>query len=59
MAIATNLGFPRMGRNRELKKSLEQFWAGTISAEQLQATAAQPPQDQRRTGPASVLCFGV
>ena len=41
MTLATNLGFPRMGRNRELKKALEQFWAGEASAEQLQTTARQ------------------
>src|SRR5258708_19685678 len=28
MAIATNLGFPRIGPRRELKKALESFWAG-------------------------------
>ena len=28
MAIATNLGFPRIGRRRELKQALEQYWAG-------------------------------
>ena len=37
--MATNLGFPRMGRRRELKKALEQFWAGACPADQLQATA--------------------
>jgi 5-methyltetrahydropteroyltriglutamate--homocysteine methyltransferase len=26
MAIATNLGFPRIGEKRELKESLERFW---------------------------------
>jgi 5-methyltetrahydropteroyltriglutamate--homocysteine methyltransferase len=41
MTLATNLGFPRMGRNRELKKALEQFWAGKATAEQLQTTARQ------------------
>ncbi|MDQ2816581.1 MAG: 5-methyltetrahydropteroyltriglutamate--homocysteine S-methyltransferase [Candidatus Eremiobacteraeota bacterium] len=33
--IAHNLGFPRIGRNRELKKALERFWKGEISAETL------------------------
>ena len=28
MTIASNLGFPRIGRRRELKTALEQFWAG-------------------------------
>ncbi|MCU1513049.1 MAG: 5-methyltetrahydropteroyltriglutamate--homocysteine S-methyltransferase [Microbacteriaceae bacterium] len=34
------LGYPRIGRRRELKKAVEAFWAGAISAEQLEATAA-------------------
>ncbi|MBV8170614.1 MAG: 5-methyltetrahydropteroyltriglutamate--homocysteine S-methyltransferase, partial [Candidatus Eremiobacteraeota bacterium] len=28
MALAHNLGFPRIGHGRELKRSLEQHWAG-------------------------------
>jgi 5-methyltetrahydropteroyltriglutamate--homocysteine methyltransferase len=36
----TILGYPRIGRRRELKKAVEAFWAGTISAEQLETTAA-------------------
>jgi 5-methyltetrahydropteroyltriglutamate--homocysteine methyltransferase len=35
LAISSNLGFPRMGRNRELKKALENFWAGVIPKEEL------------------------
>jgi len=38
--LATNLGFPRMGARRELKRSLESYWAGEISAGQLESTAA-------------------
>jgi 5-methyltetrahydropteroyltriglutamate--homocysteine methyltransferase len=37
----TILGYPRIGRRRELKKAVEAFWAGTITAEQLEATAAE------------------
>ncbi|MBC7533495.1 MAG: 5-methyltetrahydropteroyltriglutamate--homocysteine S-methyltransferase [Oligoflexus sp.] len=40
MTIASNLGFPRMGQQRELKKSLEAFWAGKISESELQKTAS-------------------
>ncbi|HEY5230577.1 MAG TPA: 5-methyltetrahydropteroyltriglutamate--homocysteine S-methyltransferase, partial [Galbitalea sp.] len=36
----TILGYPRIGRRRELKKAVESFWAGTISADELEATAA-------------------
>lgn len=39
MAIAANLGFPRIGPKRELKKALEQYWAGTISQAQLLSEA--------------------
>jgi 5-methyltetrahydropteroyltriglutamate--homocysteine methyltransferase len=35
MAVATNLGFPRIGPNRELKKALEGFWAGRLTPEEL------------------------
>ncbi|MET4782004.1 5-methyltetrahydropteroyltriglutamate--homocysteine S-methyltransferase [Glaciihabitans sp. UYNi722] len=35
------LGYPRIGRRRELKKAVESFWAGSITAEQLEATAAE------------------
>ena len=35
MAISANLGFPRIGKNRELKKALESFWKGNIDPEQL------------------------
>jgi 5-methyltetrahydropteroyltriglutamate--homocysteine methyltransferase len=30
MAISSNLGFPRMGAHRELKKALEAHWAGRL-----------------------------
>src|SRR6478735_1196534 len=40
MAISTIPGFPRIGRNRELKWAEERFWAGKESAEQLLAAAA-------------------
>ena len=38
--IASNLGFPRMGAHRELKKSLESYWAGKLPANELERTAA-------------------
>jgi 5-methyltetrahydropteroyltriglutamate--homocysteine methyltransferase len=41
MAIATNLGFPRIGGNRELKKAVETFWAGKSSAEDLMKSATE------------------
>ena len=37
--LATCLGFPRIGRDRELKKALESYWADQASAEDLARTA--------------------
>jgi len=37
----TILGYPRIGRRRELKKAVEAFWAGKIGADELEATAAE------------------
>ncbi|GAB4011939.1 5-methyltetrahydropteroyltriglutamate--homocysteine S-methyltransferase [Spirosoma migulaei] len=34
--IAHNLGYPRIGSHRELKRACEQFWANKITPEQLQ-----------------------
>jgi 5-methyltetrahydropteroyltriglutamate--homocysteine methyltransferase len=37
---STVLGYPRIGANRELKKAVESYWAGTIDASALEVTAA-------------------
>lgn len=37
----TILGYPRIGRRRELKKAVESFWAGRIGEEELERTAAE------------------
>lgn len=37
--LSHNLGYPRVGSHRELKKASEQFWAGKIDREELQKTA--------------------
>jgi 5-methyltetrahydropteroyltriglutamate--homocysteine methyltransferase len=39
MIIPSNLGFPRIGARRELKKALEDFWAGRSDAASLEETA--------------------
>lgn len=39
MVLATNLGFPRMGSQRQLKKAVEAFWAGKTTEGELMATA--------------------
>ncbi|KAI9206007.1 cobalamin-independent synthase [Polychytrium aggregatum] len=41
MATATNLGFPRMGANRDLKKAVEAYWGGKITADSLLETAKE------------------
>ncbi|WP_426095106.1 5-methyltetrahydropteroyltriglutamate--homocysteine S-methyltransferase [Flavobacterium sp. DSR2-3-3] len=35
-----NLGYPRIGSNRELKKACESYWAGKISSEELLTVGA-------------------
>ncbi|TFD63421.1 5-methyltetrahydropteroyltriglutamate--homocysteine S-methyltransferase [Cryobacterium ruanii] len=37
----TILGYPRIGRRRELKKAVEAFWSGTINASDLESVAAE------------------
>lgn len=37
----TILGYPRIGRRRELKRAVEAFWAGAIDAAELEARAAE------------------
>lgn len=39
-ARATVYGYPRQGPNRELKKAIEGYWKGRVSADALQQTAA-------------------
>ncbi|WP_406209453.1 5-methyltetrahydropteroyltriglutamate--homocysteine S-methyltransferase [Kitasatospora sp. NBC_01560] len=39
-ATATVFGYPRQGRGRELKKAVEGYWKGTVTADVLLATAA-------------------
>jgi 5-methyltetrahydropteroyltriglutamate--homocysteine methyltransferase len=39
MTLATNLGFPRIGLNRELKRAQENFWQKKITASELKEVA--------------------
>lgn len=39
MALVTNLGYPRIGPKRELKRSTEGFWKGKVSEDDLLATS--------------------
>ena len=43
----TILGYPRIGRRRELKRAVEAFWAGRIDAVELEAIAASLRQTTR------------
>ena len=38
---AANLGYPRIGRDRELKWALEKYWRGDLAAPELGVTAAE------------------
>lgn len=38
--LTNNLGYPRTGSNRELKKACESYWAGKISVDELLAVGA-------------------
>lgn len=54
MVKTTNLGFPRIGRRRELKRALESYWKGQSSSTELLTSAAlvrqQSLQRQRELG---------
>ncbi len=41
MVIAANLGFPRIGANRELKKALESYWKGDMAEAALKDVAKE------------------
>ncbi|KAG7094236.1 hypothetical protein E1B28_007841 [Marasmius oreades] len=41
MVHSSVLGFPRIGANREIKKVVEAYWAGKVSAEEVTKTAAE------------------
>ena len=41
MSIAANLGYPRLGKQRELKAALEKYWAGQLRSEELLGVAAR------------------
>lgn len=41
MVLAANLGFPRIGAKRELKKAVESFWKGEVSEAELQQQAKE------------------
>ncbi|RYY56826.1 MAG: 5-methyltetrahydropteroyltriglutamate--homocysteine S-methyltransferase [Chitinophagaceae bacterium] len=58
--LTQNLGYPRIGSQRELKKASEQYWAGKITARQLLQTGKtirqQNWQLQKETGIDLIPC---
>ncbi|MFA6232146.1 MAG: 5-methyltetrahydropteroyltriglutamate--homocysteine S-methyltransferase [Rhodanobacter sp.] len=60
MTTLANLGFPRIGAKRELKRALEAFWRGESTAQALQQTARSLRQRhwtlQREAGIEVVPC---
>ncbi|MGH3342579.1 MAG: 5-methyltetrahydropteroyltriglutamate--homocysteine S-methyltransferase [Carbonactinosporaceae bacterium] len=46
---ATVLGYPRIGRRRELKRVLESYWSGEASIDDVRAVSAQVRDDALRT----------
>ncbi|HEX2281045.1 MAG TPA: 5-methyltetrahydropteroyltriglutamate--homocysteine S-methyltransferase [Thermomicrobiales bacterium] len=41
MAQSTNLGYPRIGKNRELKRAVERYWSGKASGADVETTARE------------------
>ncbi|TDL29545.1 cobalamin-independent methionine synthase [Rickenella mellea] len=41
MVASSVLGFPRIGANREVKKAVEAYWAGKLTADELTKAAAE------------------
>lgn len=58
--LTHNLGYPRIGSNRELKKTSEQYWAGKIEVNELEQTAKTIRhlnwQDQKDAGIDLIPC---
>ena len=57
MLKTANLGFPRIGANRELKKAVESYWKKNSSAADLQATAAELRAKNWNTQKAAEIAF--
>jgi len=46
MATCSSLGYPRIGKGRELKLALERYWSGALSAQELLAATAKIRQER-------------
>ena len=47
--LTQNLGYPRIGGQRELKKACEQYWAGKIDLNELKQVAREIKEDNWQT----------
>ena len=47
MTLTTNLGYPRIGPDRELKRATEAYWKGELGADELREAALGEPQPSR------------
>jgi 5-methyltetrahydropteroyltriglutamate--homocysteine methyltransferase len=60
MTVIHNLGFPRIGAQRELKRALEAYWAGRQNAEALLATGRElRARHWRQQADAGLACVSV
>ncbi|RIK37456.1 MAG: 5-methyltetrahydropteroyltriglutamate--homocysteine S-methyltransferase [Chloroflexi bacterium] len=55
MVATQNLGYPRIGKRRELKRAVERYWSGKGTAEELASVAAEI----RRANWATQLAAGI
>lgn len=55
MARTAVLGFPRIGRDRELKRALEGHWSGDVTDEQLRVTARELRAERLNAGRAAEI----
>src|ERR1700744_4854275 len=47
--LTNNLGYPRIGGNRELKKANEQYWGGKIGLDELNRIAQKIKEENWKT----------
>ena len=45
MAHSANLGYPRIGKNRQLKRVIERYWSGKASSSDVESTAREIRHD--------------
>jgi 5-methyltetrahydropteroyltriglutamate--homocysteine methyltransferase len=41
MAQSTNLGYPRIGKNRELKRVIERYWGGKATSNEVETVGRE------------------